>query len=281
MKRQIIFVLGMHRSGTSAVAGILNKLGVSLGSRLMEANEYNEKGYFENSYVVDINNEILETLDSSWDDLFWDEEDWWKRPQLSIHREKVIDIIEKEFGSTALFSIKDPRICLLLPFWTSIIQELNIEPVFIITVRHPMEVAESLRSRDGFSIQKGLLLWMNYMLDVEHSSRDFRRTFVSFDAFLTDPVEAINRISTSLNVNFPKAWSEIKNETEVFLDIDIKHHTIQDVKANKEVASLIWRYYQILLELTGQAKDNEGYSFEINKIKSAYKKFIVHFIIKM
>ena len=69
--KKCLIVLGMHRSGTSAITGLLSKLGIALGTNLMVGDEYNEKGYFENSHIVSANDDFLRAIDSSWDDLFY------------------------------------------------------------------------------------------------------------------------------------------------------------------------------------------------------------------
>ena len=66
--KKCLVVLGMHRSGTSAFAGILDLLGVNLGTRMLETQPDNPTGFFENKYVVLANDCILETLNSSWYD---------------------------------------------------------------------------------------------------------------------------------------------------------------------------------------------------------------------
>jgi len=80
-----IIVLGMHRSGTSAFTGVLNILGVELGSNLMEPTKENPRGYFEKRAVMEINDEILNILGSSWDDDFFSpDENWWTNDSLAI-----------------------------------------------------------------------------------------------------------------------------------------------------------------------------------------------------
>jgi hypothetical protein len=66
------FILGMHRSGTSALGGTLNLMGFDFGSDLMQANEDNPKGYFENNLVYELNRKILREKNSSWDDYGFD-----------------------------------------------------------------------------------------------------------------------------------------------------------------------------------------------------------------
>src|ERR1700721_285115 len=64
-----ILVLGMHRSGTSALTGMLHHLGVALGERLMPATGDNPRGYWEHTDIVDVHQKILVALGSSWDDI--------------------------------------------------------------------------------------------------------------------------------------------------------------------------------------------------------------------
>ena len=271
-KQKVVVVLGMHRSGTSAISGFLNKLGITLGSKLMIPNEYNEKGYFENSYIVNANDNILQTLDSSWDDLFLLEEEWCQRPQLIPHRGAVKKIIKQEFSANELFCIKDPRISILLPFWISRLQELNIETFFIIPLRHPIEVAESLQARDGFSIQKGLLLWMNNMLSIEYYSRPFRRSFIIFDDFLKSPANIINRILKKFNIIFPITKSQSDTIAKELLESKLKHHNIKALNFNSDMLSLIDRFNTILFNLKNNAKLNRNDLIAVDEIRSAYKR---------
>lgn len=73
MKQTCILLLGMHRSGTSALAGTLHQLGIYLGSDLMKPGQYNKKGYFENNLIFRFNEQLLHKVGSSWDDIFYSE----------------------------------------------------------------------------------------------------------------------------------------------------------------------------------------------------------------
>jgi GT2 family glycosyltransferase/glycosyltransferase involved in cell wall biosynthesis len=262
----------MHRSGTSAIAGFLNKMGIALGSKLMLPNEYNAKGYFENADIVRTNDHILQTLDSAWDDLFLLEEGWWQRPQMLSHRVAVKEIINKEFSENELFCIKDPRISILLPFWISILQELDIKIYFLIPMRQPIEVAESLKERNGFSIQKGLLLWMNNMLSIEYYSRPFKRSFFIFDDFLKNPIDIMRRISNTFSIVFPNPKSQIDIMAKELLDPKLKHHNVRDLELNSDRLSLIDRFNAILFNLNDNEELDENDLIAIDEIRSEYKR---------
>ena len=64
-----IFILGMHRSGTSVLGGVLNIIGLDFGSDLMVANAANPKGYFKDNFVYKLNEKILSKNDSDWHDI--------------------------------------------------------------------------------------------------------------------------------------------------------------------------------------------------------------------
>ncbi|HJX24749.1 MAG TPA: hypothetical protein VJ252_01225, partial [Chthoniobacterales bacterium] len=66
--RKAVVILGMHRSGTSALCGALDLLGVDFGERLMPANHANEKGYWEHEEIVRFHDDLLSSLGSRWDD---------------------------------------------------------------------------------------------------------------------------------------------------------------------------------------------------------------------
>ena len=75
---ECVVVLGMHRSGTSALAGILGLLGVHLGSKLLNAPaEENAKGFCEHTGILDLQQTILLTLGSNWDDTRPLPAYWW------------------------------------------------------------------------------------------------------------------------------------------------------------------------------------------------------------
>ncbi|MHB8138598.1 MAG: sulfotransferase family protein [Smithellaceae bacterium] len=270
--QKCIIVLGMHRSGTSAVSGFLNKLGIPLGSKLLIPNEYNEKGYFENSYIVDANERILQTLGASWDDQFLLREEWWKQPQVMPCREAVKKIIIQEFAADEIFCIKDPRISILLPLWISVLEEMKIDIFFIIPLRHPLEVAESLKTRDGFSIQKGLLLWMNSMISIEYFSRPYKRSFAIFEDFLKISDADMHRIFDKLYISFPTTKSRIDTVTNDFLDLKLKHHHINDLVVDDVMLSLIERFNILLFNLGNNQKPDENVLTDIDEIRSEYKR---------
>jgi hypothetical protein len=267
-----IIVLGMHRSGTSAFMGILNLLGINLGSELLDPSEDNPKGYFENKNIYQINERILNTLNSSWDDLFFLPENWWKKECLIVHKKEIIEAIEKEFKETEVFGLKDPRMCRLLPLWKDIFKEVKIKTLYVVSVRNPLAVANSLKNRDGFSIEKSILLWMCHMLDAEFFTRYCPRVFCSYDELLGDPKKTINSISNVLKITFNESYENVKDHIEQFLDSSLRHHNFNthNMEANdpdRVVLKPIFEYYDLLLGLTNKEEISDDKLLTIDNMR--------------
>ena len=156
-----VIVLGMHRSGTSVLTGVLSMLGIDPGRRLMSAQaDVNPRGFWEHSEIVELHDQMLETLGSSWDDVALLPELWWKKPEVVPFKSKLINIIRRDFEKSPLWLLKDPRLCRLLPLWLEILHELGSKPCFIICMRNPFEVGASLSKRDGIIVGEAYLLWL-------------------------------------------------------------------------------------------------------------------------
>src|SRR3954467_12423515 len=117
LKRRAILVLGMHRSGTSALSGVACSLGGSAPNNLLPANFANPSGYWESWPLVQAHDELLASADSSWDD--WRELDprWYVSDAAQRSRIRLQETIRSEYDHNPLFVVKDPRICRFLPLF--------------------------------------------------------------------------------------------------------------------------------------------------------------------
>src|SRR5262245_7489893 len=117
IERRALLVLGMHRSGTSALTRVLNLYGAHLPDDLLPANYGNEAGYWESSAIVRFNDGILARLGSR-----WDTPTWFSLPDLTAEAKQeaadtLAGLLKTEHGDAPLLVIKDPRICRLLSVW--------------------------------------------------------------------------------------------------------------------------------------------------------------------
>lgn len=232
--RTALVVLGMHRSGTSALAGVLGHMGADLPQELMPPNESNPHGYFESMKAYWLNDALLTSAGSSWDDWKPINPDWYQSPRRREYHDRATEMLGLEFGRSAFFVLKDPRVCRLLPFWKDVLHDNGIRPLFVCTHRHPQEVVASLARREGWSASQGLLLWLRHVLDAEAGSRGAPRVFVSYDMLLADWRQALARISKGLPLHWPVTPDSMAPMITGFLSDALRHFRASGAEAQQD-----------------------------------------------
>ncbi len=159
-KRSCILVLGMHRSGTSAITRVMSLLGCQLPKNLMPSSKSNPGGHWESSAVYKLNNRILASAGSSWDDWQGVNPDWFDSLEAEDFHDEAVAVLKEEFAEARLFVLKDPRICRLLPFWRSVLASVNVDPLVVLPFRNPLEVSGSLATRNSFHQSFSHLIWL-------------------------------------------------------------------------------------------------------------------------
>ena len=243
--RVAITVLGMHRSGTSAFARVLSLVGADLPGNLMPARPGNAPGHWEPQRIVELNDELLASASSGWDDVSAFPADWYGSPPEAELRRRAVELLAEEYGGSRLFVVKDPRICRIVPFWVSALAEFGASPSFVLPIRNPLEVAASLRERDEFSLTKGLLLWLQHTLAAESDTRSYPRVFVSYEGLLNDWESQVRTISDALQVSWPGVNHEARDEVERFLATRHRHQrfSADELDAHSAVVPWVRRSY--------------------------------------
>jgi hypothetical protein len=220
MSQTMILVLGMHRSGTSALTRLLNLHGATLPDALIGPAPENQTGHWEPEVLVALNDDILAAASRSWHDPRALPPSWFNSPEAAMFEAQLADALREEFGNAPLSVMKDPRLCLLLPLWLRVLEALNITPKVVIPLRHPSEIAASLARRQQAPAPKFLLLWLRYMLAAERGSRGLTRCFVNYPALLEDWQHEIKQIGGKLGITWPMAPANV----DKFLSPDLRHH---------------------------------------------------------
>lgn len=226
-ERRAVFILGMHRSGTSAVTRVLNLLGVELGTGLMAASPDNERGYWEHTGIVQEHHQLLEALGSSWDDVRALPPDWMKNPAAVSAAHRLRAIVEHEFGAAPLWGLKDPRLCRLLPLWLPLLRAMRITPHFALVLRHPAEVAASLAKRDRKSKAASALLWLRHMLEAERATRGCPRTIINYPDLIENPRNwsaEFGRVAAECGLRWPNTYQAVDQAVATFLSPGLRHH---------------------------------------------------------
>jgi GT2 family glycosyltransferase len=228
-RHRAIVVLGMHRSGTSALTRLVNLMGAELSDHLMKGSaDNNETGFWEHQDIVDLHQDVLACLDRSWDDPRAIPDNLGTRADLAPLRQKLIGILKRDFVASPLWAVKDPRMCRLLPLWRDAFASVAAEPMFLILLRNPMEVARSLERRDGFALGRGLLLWLRHALDSERATRGQARLFLRYESIVEDWRPAVGRIGEKFDIAWPRAAEDAAPDIAKFLSPRLRHHHVAD-----------------------------------------------------
>ncbi|CAN7560007.1 hypothetical protein LJR225_004107 [Phenylobacterium sp. LjRoot225] len=234
-RRTAYLVLGMHRSGTSAMTQLLSLAGAQLPKNLMPGDEHNAQGYFEPWRIAMFNDERLRAAGSAWDDVFAYPCPAVPDAEAAAWRERASALFAEEYAGRRHPLMKDPRVTVLLPFWREVFDGAGLDARCVIPVRHPMAVANSLGRRDGFAPQKSVLLWSAYMLAAEAYSRDLPRAFVGYDPLLGDWRAQVARIERDHGAPLPKLGKRAEREIDAALTSDLRHNA-----ATGDLAALGW-----------------------------------------
>lgn len=215
-----VFILGMHRSGTSCLAGMLWECGLELGEA-RERNNHNKKGNRELKEVQRINNDLLSLGEGS-----------WNRPRRAVFTNAGISArIKKIYGelgaSGRLWGVKDPRMLFCLDAWR------NPLSVLVGTFRHPNNVAVSLLARGNgvTNISEGLELWHDYNRELVRLYRQSPFTVVDFDWDTERYCRAVRMIAEGLGLE-PGSGTffedELRHNRECGAIEDPRHRALYD-----------------------------------------------------
>ncbi len=250
--RTCILVLGMHRSGTSALTRVLGLLGAELPKTLLGAHRGNEAGHWEPRRLMEINERILAEGGSRWDD--WRAFDPFTLPadRIDHYRREIVRTIDEEYGSAPLFVLKDPRICRFAALYEDALATMGIACRFILPHRNPLAVIASHSSRDGMTSGFAGLLWLRHVLDAEAATRGKPRAFIAYDALLENWRGEVERLAKSLDLEWPRGVDDAADDIDSNLLQDLKHHApaVADLEADASVAGWIKQAYSALLILT-------------------------------
>ena len=255
--KKVIVVLGMHRSGTSAVTRSLKLLGIELGDRLHLPGFDNPKGYWEDLDCLEINEQLLAHIGSAYDklDVTWQNHD--KDPAVSALQMKAVDLIKRRIADyNGVWGFKDPRTSRLMGFWRSVLEQVDCEPFFVIAVRNPISVALSLQKRNDLSFDKSNLLWLLHNVPAVNYSSGFPRIVIDFDLLMDAPLDQITRIASVVDLPMPDVHGvDVYEYVENFLDNDLRHtkFTIEDLQSNHRAPLDVVDGYRLLFRA---AKDD-------------------------
>jgi GT2 family glycosyltransferase/glycosyltransferase involved in cell wall biosynthesis/Tfp pilus assembly protein PilF len=237
-KDTAICITGMHRSGTSMVARLLNMCGLYLGEKkaLMPPNRENPEGFWEHMSFVGLNDEILPKLEAGWDFPPKLSVNWHLSPNFDFCRKKAAAITQS-LEQHAPWGWKDPRNCLTIDFWKSLIPDLKV----IICIRNPQEVVKSLHKRGVSSNAFGFNLWLKYNQTILGSVDPKRCIVTHYESYFDDPIGELKRLLNFIGLSASEEQLRTASET---IQVSLRRNNALKHELPQDVQNLYKRLYQ-------------------------------------
>ena len=255
--RLVVLVLGMHRSGTSAVTGLVSKLGVGLPDNLLAPQSDNERGFFESEDIVLAHERLFAAIGTTWSGL--DDLDGVENTAAGkVFMQEMRTLLERQFEQSPSLVLKDPRICRLAPLWLKLIESLDADVICIHVSRHPLAVAASLSQRNEFAPGRSILMWLDHALRAERETRGRPRIFVDFDKVMSDWRPLAGRLADMLG-NRRKLSAAAKVDIETFLSRELRHHEFRpsDILSDDALPGWVqtaYRNFELTLDADGETE---------------------------
>ncbi|MCA8901943.1 MAG: hypothetical protein KDA53_11915 [Hyphomonas sp.] len=278
--RRAVLVAGMHRSGTSAATRVLSILGCTLPANLLAPSKGdNDRGFWESKRVMDLNNEMLESAGSYWDDWNFIREEWFDSPVARSYVARAVDVLVEETGEAPLIVVKDPRICRLMPVWIEAVEALGYTPSVLQPIRNPIEVAQSLMKRSQIDPAIGQLVWLRHVLDAEYHSRPHARSFVHYETLMTDWQSWISKVEHDFDMGFPRLSPAAEEEIGEFLEPGLWRNRAPDSLLKDSGNASIWvrDAYKVLRNWTAGKKSSKSESV-LNRIRDELQEVTPAFV---
>jgi len=237
----------MHRSGTSALTGVLGLCGATLPRHLgVASHESNPLGHWEPQKIVDIHDRFLKSAGTGWDSILSYPDAIFRSKSAIDCRHNLLKVARAEYGNSSLFVLKDPRTSRLMRLWRPVLSEMGVGPRVVIIVRNPLEIADSLSRRDAWSEYRSLLVWVRYLLSAERETRDMPRCFVNYDQLINDWRSVVKILSSGLDIELPVRSPATDSDVDRFLRKDLRHHRRdpQEFLGRNDIADCLKRAYR-------------------------------------
>jgi len=256
--KQATIILGMHRSGTSLIASVVHGLGKSFGNTLQPPNDENPKGFFENLEMVRLNDEILQSMDVAWDSLgfIWTVD--FSEERFEPFITKAAELLTKEFSGAQDIALKDPRLCILMPFWRIVLEKLGYAVNYIVVIRNPLECAHSQARRykkdPDFHIigkypQQILLLWFAYMRKALMSLGENPSMVISFEILISQPKSGVRKIAEFLQSGVTEEEIAALSNKLVLRNLKRNFATLEELHQAEPEGSFVSQLFSVLQAL--------------------------------
>jgi hypothetical protein len=274
--RRLVLVVGVGRSGTSLLAGILGQAGFHIPQPEVQANETNPRGFGEPRWVVDFHRRLMRRARVT---VFDARPQAWERTREAAGAEGVDaelrDWVASQLAQADAVVVKDPRIGWFLPLWERCSDTLGVTPSFVTMLRHPGEILASARSSYGTwqTDASRAASWLNVMLETEHATRGARRAFVRYEDLLRGWQAQVTRVGDELDLPLIKGLgAERAAAIDEFVDPTLHRNRggwdgLEVPARVRDLAEEVWTQLELLAD---PAADTAGVAARLDSARTRY-----------
>lgn len=230
MHSKFFVIWGMHRGGTSLLAGAMRVFGAEACGRQLPADRYNPRGYFENQELMGINEAMFSELGQRWYSLGSIGHEQLEILIKSGHLDKAIQFLKAQASEAPVVLLKDPRMARLGLLWQKAFADIENNPYSVVVWRDPRAVAASLRTRAQnlkfpapvIDERYSYILWLEYMYAALLYTAPYPRALVNYDQFLSAPAASLKGIASTLQ--FPLSENGLGEFCNTFVDSGLNHY---------------------------------------------------------
>lgn len=229
-------------------------LGVDLGNNFKRASAKNPTGFFEDARLLEISKAVRNRIGVRADSVRLIQPEELVSSQMLDLRERARGVITKQFGHSPIWGFKYGRTLRILPFWEPVLQELEIEPSFVIALRNPLSVARSRARLDARRGQQAIsdLEWLVSIVPFLHRTRGYPLTVVDYDELIDAPETQLLRITRQLELPVnTNVEAGIEDYAQRFVRKSMRHTRFTDAElaATPDLNVLVLDAYRLLQRL--------------------------------
>jgi hypothetical protein len=263
-RQRAVVVLGVGRSGTSAITRGLDTLGVALGDRLRAGTWLkNPTGFHEDTDLLRLNKRLKRLLRVRGDSVRLLEPDWWQQPAVRRLHDEAVATVVRRFGAVPLWGFKYARTLRFLPFWQGVFAAAGVDAAYLMAIRNPLSVARSRARLDPWrgTQEKSDLEWLVNIVPYFRQVRGRPLVVVDFDRFMSDPAAQLRRIADRLALpTTGETGAAIAAYAGAFLDPALRHsrHEVAELDGDARVNPLTRQAYRWLYRLARDEADPQS-----------------------
>jgi hypothetical protein len=201
----VVVVVGMHRSGTSLCAHLLQTMGVNMADDA-GASPNNRKGHWERPRINDLNDRIFTRFGRGWNEaahILALPEHWLDDATVKAVKGELIGVLASGMSRPGLYGFKDPRTARLLPVWREVFAAVGAVPRFVFCIRNPAQVARSVHARDRMARDQAEYRWLMYNAEAVIGLGDDAICLLPYEDWFARPEQTAQRLAAFLGLAAP------------------------------------------------------------------------------